>query len=243
MKVCAFVILLSFFSLSTFSKTITLSRGEDAVLQKFSELILQKAYQKIGIELKIIHVPIARSLVLANNGIVDGDVSRISKIENQYGNLIKIPVPINHIDIRMFSYNKKLLANKNNINGFYRMGCVRGLILVEKISTTMKADCYKVNGHKQGINMLNKNRIDVLLLPLTIGAYFKSVDSQFSTSHYSDSLGREPLFHYLHKKHHKLVPKLTLILQQMNIDIYEKTYRDSLKETISPDGNSSVLIN
>lgn len=224
MKFYYLIILISLSPTLTFANTITLSRGKDSVLQNFSELILRKAYQEIGVELKIIQVPLARSLVLANNGVLDGDISRISEIERNYDNLIKIPVPINHIDIRMFTYNRKILVNPKEKSSFYRVGCVRGIFLVEQMITKQKTHCHTVTNYDQAINMLNKNRIDVLILPLAIGDYFKDIDPQFSTSHYGDSLSNEPLFHYLHKKHHALVPKLTSILKRMKIDIYKKSY-------------------
>lgn len=215
MKLYYFIFL--FFSSSSFAvaQTITLSRGTDAVLQDFSELILRDAYKRIGIELEVIHVPIARSLVLANTGIVDGDVSRISGIESQFHNLIVVPVPINHIDIRIFAYNKALLTNNNELIKTKRAGCVRGIILIEKIMKERAITCQMANSYEQAISLLNKKKVDFLILPLTIGVYFQGINSTFSTSHYGESLGNEPLFHYLHVKHKKLANELAQVLESM----------------------------
>ncbi|MGJ8693229.1 MAG: hypothetical protein ACSHW0_12200 [Thalassotalea sp.] len=201
-----------------------MSRGEDAAIQNFSELVLREAYQQIGYQLTVIHVPIARSLILANSGKLDGDVSRVAGVEKQYPQLIKIPVPINHIDVRMFTYNQALLVNSAEIDGRYRIGCVRGVISVRQISKKMKLDCQIINSYQRAIIMLNNNSVDVLLLPLSVGEYFKDIDAQFATSVYGDSLGIEPLFHYLHKKHQQFVPELTVKLQEMKININKKTY-------------------
>lgn len=230
-KLYFFIFVLSFSPLLTCAQTITLSRGKDAVLQGFSELILRKAYQEMGIELQVIHVPIARSLHLANNGEVDGEVSKISAVAHRYPNLIKVPVAINHIDIRMFAYNQKILA-QNVTHNFARIGCVRGVVLVEKIINELKVQCNTMNNYQQAIHFLNQNKLDVLVLPLAIGIYFKGIDPQFSASHYSESLGNEPLFHYLHKKHRDLVPELTSILQAMEINIYNKTYKYMFNQTL-----------
>ncbi|MDO6446785.1 hypothetical protein Q4493_13455 [Colwellia sp. 1_MG-2023] len=227
-----FIWILILFSTSSFAKTITLSRGHDAALQSFSELVLHDAYQKIGIQLNIIHTPVGRSLLLANNGEVDGEVSRIINIEKEYKNLIRVPVPINYVDIRMFSYNKILLMHNADISSFYRIGCVKGVILIKKIISELDETCQSVTGFKQAVAMLNQNKLDAILLPLSVGLYFKKADSQFFTSFYGDTLGSEPLFHYLHKKHYELVPKLTAILNDMDIDFITKSYKDSSAPTL-----------
>lgn len=205
------------FSSSSFAavQTITLSRGTDAVLQDFSELILRNAYKKIGIQLEVIHVPIARSLVLANTGIVDGDVSRISGIEDQFKNLVIVPIAINAIDIRIFAYNEAFVTNNKALKGSTRAGCVRGIILVEKIIKERGITCQMANSYEQAISLLNKKKVDFLILPLTIGVYFQGIDSTFAASHYGESLGNEPLFHYLHIKHKHLANELTQVLEDM----------------------------
>ncbi|GAA6205640.1 hypothetical protein [Thalassotalea sp. SU-HH00458] len=214
------------------AKTITLSRGHDATVQSVSESVLLKAYQDLGINLTIIHAPVGRSLLLANNGEVDGEVSRITNVENQYKNLIRVPVAINYVDIRMFTYNKKLLSHEKNISSFYRIGCIKGVVLVEKIISKLNETCHSLTGFKQAIDMLNKNKLDALILPLSVGLHFKKIDSQFFHSIYGKTLGKEPLFHYLHKKHHELVPKLTHILNNMALDINAESYRETINKTL-----------
>lgn len=227
-----FIWILILFSTSSIAKTITLSRGHDAAVQSFSEIVLLKAYQDLGINLNIIHTPVGRSLLLANNGEVDGEVSRITKIEKEYKNLIRVPVPINYVDIRMFSYNKKLLMHDTNISSFYRIGCVKGVILIEKIITELGETCQSVTGFKQAVEMLNQNKLDALILPLSVGLHFKKVDPLFINSFYGKTLAKEPLFHYLHNKNHTLVAKLTNILTKMEIDIYAKTYQESSNKAL-----------
>ena len=226
MKINSLLFFIFIFPLFSEAKSITLSRGHDAFVQSFSESVLQKAYQNLGIKLDIIHVPVGRSLLLANSGEVDGEVSRIKKVASDYTNLIRIPVPINYVDIRMFTYNKKLLSHDQGISRFYRIGCIKGVVLSEKIIKQLNETCHTVTGFKQAIGLLNKNKIDVLILPLTVGLYFKDTDLQFSSSYYGKTLGTEPLYHYLHKKHFELVPKLTEQLKSMNINFKKQTFKN-----------------
>ena len=56
--------------------------------------ILKMAYQRLGIEIKIISYPSKRAVHESNAGSTDGVVSRAARIAQQYPNLIKVPVSI-----------------------------------------------------------------------------------------------------------------------------------------------------
>ena len=57
----------------------------------FLDIIATEAFRRAGLELRLVKLPAERALLLANNGIEDGDLTRIPGLETQYPNLIRVP--------------------------------------------------------------------------------------------------------------------------------------------------------
>ncbi len=81
---------------------IVAMQGYDMV--RLGEKIPKTAYQKLGITVEINAFPSKRGIYLANDGkLIDGELSRISGIEKDYPNLIKVAVSLAYIDKVVFS--------------------------------------------------------------------------------------------------------------------------------------------
>jgi len=196
------------------TKSITLSTVEDAVHQQISVEVLKQAYREIGYRIIIVRYPNVRSLLTADSGKVDGEVSRIWGIETNYKNLIPIPSPINQVDVVAFSKGKPVL-NIGQLSQS-KLSCARGVKIVESLAKDNNLNCYFSSGFAQALRMLDRDRVDFALLP-QVNGYAMIKDKQLiNIQQASKALASEPLFHYLHKKHADLVAPLDQTIQAMN---------------------------
>ncbi len=61
-------------------------------IANISEIVLRKAYERIGVKIDTHYFPAERALYMSNSGLVDGEVNRIIGLEKKYPNLIRVPV-------------------------------------------------------------------------------------------------------------------------------------------------------
>lgn len=175
--------------------------------------ILSEAYQSIGLKTILKVMPAERAILQANSGRTSGEVGRIRGLENKYSNLIMVPTSINQIEVMVFT--KKINIFEINMDSLKHYtiairtgekiteGLTNGLnvtqfITTEKLFELVSNDRYdfcitnRING-LMAINSLNLKDIKILEPPLKI----------------------EYLYHYLHKKHKDIVPKINNALLKM----------------------------
>lgn len=215
--------------------TIHLAAPEKAFVQDISIKVLRKAYDKLGYELVVHELPNLRSLMSANNGKYDGEVSRVANLSSIYPNLHPIPTAINVVNV-------VALAQKNSAN-IQRVEnirdnplCVRGNVIVETLVSAHRIECIFVVNISQALAMVSRGRAKYTLLPET-NAKISVLHSPVSNVRIvSPVLHSEPLYHYLHKKNLSLVEPLDKVLSEMrssgSIDQIRSEYFDSIP---SPD--------
>lgn len=182
-------------------------------LTDIAENTLRTAYKKLGIEIEIVHMPGERSIKMANQGKMDGDLMRIANIDTRYANLLCVPVAIAQTETVVFSKKTDLAITDWQSLKPYNIGIQIGHKLVEQRTRDMKT--VSVSKLEQGFRMLEQERIDVF-----IGDRLEGL-ALLKKMHLSDihdlqpALSHDSLFHYLNKKHRALVPQLTEALRQM----------------------------
>jgi polar amino acid transport system substrate-binding protein len=215
-------------------QTLVLSTSEGSPIQDISAEVLSEAYLKLGYALSIRRVPNIRSLWLANSGQVDGEVSRIAGMEDEHDQLIRVPVGINRVEVAAFSKNGAPEIQRWEDLAGLQLVCVKGSRVVEKHLALHKLPCQAVTHFPQSILMLQKGRVQVAVIPKVNGlAAIKSLGARGIVM--SDRiLAREPLYHYLHRKHAAVVPRLSEVLQEMEqsgrIEAIHNAYLERLGE-------------
>ncbi len=196
-------------------QAVVLSTSENSPIQDISVEVLSEAYQRLGYALDIRRVPNVRSLWLANSGQVDGEVSRIAGMEQEHEQLIRVPVAINRVEVAAFRINGAPGIERWEDLAGLQLVCVKGSRVVEKHLAAHKLPCQSVTHFPQSILMLQKGRVQVAVIPRVNGlAAIKSLGA--SDIVVSDQiLAQEPLYHYLHRQHAALVPRLSEVLQEM----------------------------
>lgn len=203
----------SLFAAPAQAEKLTLSAFEGSPGQDMSAVILQEAYASMGFEIEVRRYPGLRSLKTANEGYVDGELSRVRAFEKDYSNLVRVPVPVNYLAGTAFSKIEDLeLRGWESLNG-YTIGITRGMKFAERGTAGMSI--VYANSHKQLFQLLDKGRVDVAINPLVNGLAIIQQLKLEGVRALEPSLVHIDLYHYLHKRHAALVPQITATIQEM----------------------------
>jgi ABC-type amino acid transport substrate-binding protein len=171
-----------------------------------SEVILREAYGRIGIDVTIRKVKPERALRLANAGQVDGDVQRIAGLEAHYTNLVAVRPRVNFIDFAAFVVDQPFTVEGWRSLEGRSVGYVRGIKIAEQHVGGM--DAAAAGSYESMFRMLAGGRFAVAIAPQANGAYHASRLGLTDVVGLSPALERIDLFHYLHRSHDSLIPRI-----------------------------------
>lgn len=211
--------------------TLVLSRM-DSPLAEIGQNILHEAYQRVGIQIDVQLLPAERALYMANYGDVDGLVLRIKEIETRYPNLRRVPVTVIALEGVVFTKNITFDVMGWESLTPYQIGILRGSKFAEIGTQGMMVEM--ATTYEQVLLKLNLGRSDVVVMARTNGLVeigkLKLKDIQVL----EPPLITTDLYHYLHKKHEHLLPKITQALQDMKAEGRPKEiWKQTIAEAIS----------
>ncbi len=165
---------------------------------------LSKIYNRINIDIEIQGFPPKRSIMLANEGIVDAECSRIYNITDNYPNLIRVPTPIYIVRVGLYSLKTdKSFQNWPDLAG-YKIGLLGGTFFAAGAKSTF--NLIPANNPTHLFDLLIAERIDFALLTDVIGPDLLAKipeyrDIKLLNPHFMEFY----VYHYVHKKHQDLV--------------------------------------
>lgn len=193
------------------------------------DIIVGEAFRRIGITLEIIKLPAERALQNVNNGIDDGDLSRISGLEKHYPNLIRVPEKLFDMDFVVFTNNPNVISSDLKSISQFSIGLIRGWKILETKTEGMP-NVTPVRNAEAMFNMLNKNRIDIALYARWMGTALSNKMNITNVHIIEPPLASKEMFMYLHKKHKALIPEITRSLQQIKQEgLYDKVFKEKLQ--------------
>jgi hypothetical protein len=176
--------------------------------------ILKVVYAKLGMPIEIVAVSGKRALIESSEGRLDGEVHRIVEIDSIYPSLLKIPTAINHIEATVFSKNIDYLpVGCASLEGKL-IGIVRGVIYAELCTKGLN----KMAIFPDSVSLmksLDKNIVDYVMTARFNGLVQLKKLGINSIIALKPALSKKPLFHYIHKKHAVLIPKIDSIIMAM----------------------------
>lgn len=199
---------------NSYSETLTIAKVEGNIHQELGAQLLEEIYKRVNVSIEFIELPGQRALELSSAGEVDGEVIRIAKIGTMYPSLIRIPTAYSYAENVVFSKNHNL-----NVSGWaslknYKVGIARGMKHYEiQLEGTRRVE--KINDNSILIQMLDLDRVDVVVTTRLNGLYQKNRMGNDSIKALSPPLDRMPTYHYLHEKHRDLVPKVDQVIKTM----------------------------
>lgn len=177
--------------------------------------ILKEAYSRLGIDFELQLLPIERALVVANEGETDGDLLRFTGLEQKYPNLVKVPFPLQYLEIVVYAKDKEFAVEGWHSLAPYTIGIVKGFKLAEVKTKGMNVET--VTTVTQAFLKLNDGRNDVIVDLRRSRCKLKGLNVS-DIKILEPSLEQIPMYHYLHIRHQvlakKLEAELTLMVQE-----------------------------
>jgi polar amino acid transport system substrate-binding protein len=202
------------------------SPEKDGVLDQ----VYQEMARRAGVKIVIQAMPAAeRSLINQNEGIDDGDVSRVFGLEKQYTNLIRVPEPVMRYEMVVFSRNAHFKVNGIESLLPYDAGIPNGWKILERNVVGTRSVTKLENG-EQLFSMLDKDRIDIALIEKFQGMRFVKDMKIQNIRILNPPFLEGDWFMYVNKKHEALVPRLAAALKSMKEDgTYQRIFDTALK--------------
>ncbi len=197
-------------------KTYVISYSPSTPIHLLVRDRVKQAYKKAGLKVKFIPLPHNRSLLNANEGIVDGDVGRIPLIEKKLTNLRRINVKVMNFNGSAFTIDPKItLYNKNQLSNF-RVGAVLGVYWSELEMAGLKS--IRAPNVKSLFEMLLQGRVDLVLATETSA---ESVINELGSRavkirKLNPVVFSSPFYHYVNKKNADIIPRLEQALNEIN---------------------------
>ncbi len=193
--------------------TIRLVAAANTVDTLISEVIVRKAYARLGYRVEIAKYPAERALKLADKGHADGDVQRIDGLGRHYPNLIQLKPAINYIEGSAFTAGKPLTIHGWESLRPYRIGLIRGIKFAEL--NTVGMDRHLVGDYETLFKMLRKGRFELGVSTRLNGLYQLKRLNIAEISPLDPPLARFELYHYLHRSRAGLAPSLEAVFRSM----------------------------
>jgi len=208
---------------------------------KLTGQIIVEAYRRIGIKVQLKKYPAARSLALATQGKLDGEVIRIFDLQKEHPSLLRVPTSFFSVKAKVFKINKNIRVNKLEDLANYKSGILHGILYGEKL--TQSYPHIKIQSVSQLFRMLLTGHQDIDLAIITELSGSDVLARQFPNSAIVMDdviLTQYPLYHYLHQSNQKLLPIINHSISEMlNEGKIKKMINHFLSELDKP--NPSVL--
>ncbi|MFB9244925.1 substrate-binding periplasmic protein [Massilia antarctica] len=196
-----------------------------------AELVMAEAYRRIGRVLVVHKLPGERTLVMANEGRMDGELYRKVGMEREYPNLMIVPVPLLTYEIVIFTRGTDFVVSGWDSLRPYTIGYVRGIKIVKENTEGMKTEA--VPTMEQAFQKLTMGRTDIVVGNRLAGLAVAEALKIDEVRVLSPALASFPVYHYVNKNHAALVPALVTALQAMKADkTIEKLQKQGARATL-----------
>jgi len=195
-------------------KKLVLSGFEAPGLTPVARSYLEKAYKELGMTVDVVLTEPSRALVNSTGGVTDGEVVRIGVVGDRYPTLVRVDVPL--LSVATFGYTNRPEARHMSQQDLksLRAGHVRGAVFGE-IAARGFAEIWSADEPEQLFKMMQQGRLDLVFVRETRA---KEMVRRFGlTDVYPVPSSRKdyPFFHYLHKRHSGLVPRVEKALRKV----------------------------
>jgi polar amino acid transport system substrate-binding protein len=183
-----------------------------------SILLMQKAYQQLGYQMKLVVMPLERSAYESNKGLMlDAELSRTAEAAAMLPNMVRVKVPIGHIRITAFSREPSIQIKNWQSLGIWQVDVLRGVYLAK---INMQGQKYtEVNTIPQAIKRLLSGRADIAVLLGDETEWLLKQQAYQGIYTIAPDLAKTQIFHYVHERHAALVPKLEAALRQLTMQL------------------------
>ncbi len=191
-----------------------LSRADDT---GFIDQLVKEAFRRIGMNVKVVHLPAERSLINANEGVEQGVYVRIRDMDSLYHNLVRVPERI--VDFEFVAFTTGVKARIDGWESLrpYEVGIIRGWKILEmNVRSDKEVKCVKTP--EILFDMLLDGRVELVVYNRLNGLGLIKDNGLKGVSVLDPPLAVREMFLYLHKSQEALVPRLTEALRAIKQD-------------------------
>jgi polar amino acid transport system substrate-binding protein len=186
------------------------------VLEQATRRVLTEAYARLGISVKFKEVPAARALAESASGHADGELHRMAGLSARYRQLLQVGVPVNWFDAIVVTRSASFVPDGWSSLRPYKIGYHRGIQAFERGIAGMRTDSAPTNALV--LVKLQKGRTDIAVMSDVEARELLATFKDTRLRILAPPLERIELYHYVHARNADLVPRLEVILRQMQAD-------------------------
>ena len=196
----------------------------------YLDRVYREAFRQLGYRIKLVRLPAERALRAANEGIIDGDISRIAGLEKKYPALIRVPVRIMEMKFVAFAREPQREPASWQVLKNYSVGYIKGWKIFED-HVPEGTNLVAVRDQMQLFDMFKRDRLQLVLYSQYMG-FALARSAKIKDIHpWQPPLASKEMFLYMHEKHAALVPRITTVLQELKDSgfvhrVYHETFAD-----------------
>ncbi len=195
---------------------ITLTRIARGAELSLIEAGLAQAYGSLGWDLRFINVPGERALMMSNEGQADGETARVLGMEAAYPNLHRVECLLLYNKNSVFVYGSKkpVPQSLKELSALKSVGILAGRKSSEDL-TAGWSNVVRLSHFESALTMLRMGRLDAILGRDEDVRGLISMHGLSMADFPSRLLTEVPLYHYLHRKHDRLIPAVASALNRL----------------------------
>ncbi|MEH6343611.1 MAG: hypothetical protein V7785_00865 [Bermanella sp.] len=199
--------------ISQAQKSLVFSSIGGSSVPKIITPILSSAYGELGIDIEIKLYPAGRALRFSTSGKEDGEAYRTIDFNYEESNLIRVDVVIAEVEWWVYAKHLKFEIEGESSLKPYRVSSRRGILVADKMLRNVRKK-QLVNTFFQTLAILDAGRVDLALVPKWTSLSILK-NNPMNIYPLKPAIRIDRLYHFLHEKHRKLVPKITKVLKRM----------------------------
>ncbi|WP_081228141.1 transporter substrate-binding domain-containing protein [Pseudoalteromonas luteoviolacea] len=192
------------------AKTLYFNRPADTAQARYVIELLSLAYKDIGHKLEIIDFDRHSALIAANEGELDGQLGRIAGVTDSYANLIYVDYPLYSFNLQLISHC--LVCTFNQLDSLVVQS---GYLVAYQymMDNQYTGELIEVKSTAAQLNLLMQKKVQgALIVDFHLREHLPYMDMEAVKI---EDLMTIESFHYLHKKHSALIPRLKQTLKKL----------------------------
>lgn len=193
-------------------ETLLISTADEGPIIAWYKNYIARAYDKLGIDIDFKFIPTGREGVEAEKGYVDALTIRVSSAESSFSDFIRVPVILSKGELSLYCQKDVHCDSDVLMRPNVTIGVVSGSNASTFYMKDKAAHLYHVKSGKALAELLYRQRFKYIIsIDSPDFGNYASIDPN---TYSKVKLTNIEAYHYLHKKHQDLLPKVTLALQE-----------------------------
>ncbi|MET0101333.1 MAG: transporter substrate-binding domain-containing protein [Sedimenticola sp.] len=211
------IVLLGVPGVSVADNNMTVAARAVSPLNAITKPVVEEAYRRIGLNVEFVHFSGNRSIVEANAGKTDGEVSRLRFVLKKFTNLRIVPAPLFSSELVAITNDPRIeISNWKSLSPYKIVAPESFRLVWNRLKS--HNDAHKVSNTLEALERLLNNQAKVAVVN-RYEADRLMVIFQFSNPMIKTTLlESHPIYHFVHKKNERLIPDLTRALEEMKND-------------------------